>query len=68
MAFERANDAHDEAVDIYREAQSPIADTNVDALSREALDIKDEVSFNECVSTLCILCYSDTTFLLTFYC
>ena len=52
MALDRANEAHQEALDLYREAQSPVPSIDVAKLSQDAQQIKEEVGKGKTV-TLC---------------
>jgi hypothetical protein len=42
-ALDRANEAHKEALDLYREAQRPVPTIDIAALASQAQTIKDEV-------------------------
>lgn len=42
-ALDRANEAHDEALKLYKDAQMPLPPVNVARLSQEAEQIKEEV-------------------------
>lgn len=44
QALDRANEAHVEALDLYREAQSPVPIVDIGKLAREAQEIKEEAA------------------------
>ena len=52
VALDRANEAHQEALDLYREAQSPVPSIDVAKLSQDAQDIKEEVGKRICLGIL----------------